>query len=750
MKSKGLTTTQLKLIAIMAMVVDHVVWGFVDLFSVTGQIMHTIGRLTIPIMCFFIAEGYRKTTNLKSYLSRIASFAMISIIPFYLFFGEEYGYRQNFIFDLFLALLVLVIADSKKLSKPMKIVLGTTVTIISAVVGGWPVFPILLVLIFFYGKSFKQKCLLVSGTVLLVEGTTIVAILLNNQYHFMGYDWVWYQWLYFLGFILPLPLLAKYNGIKGKYPISRSFFFLFYPAHFVVLYEIKMLVLGELQVAYITMNVAALIIAIYILFRLISKRPSKPLIICILLCISAIMYIFGFVLEVSSASVDFVHAAVALEYFGECFVFIFFLFFICAFCQIKVPNFVSAALVLFSTVIVWLVITASSNGIFYKHIGMDYSGPFHKIDLTYGPGFYIFIAYMILVCGGSFIITLINIKKRQGIERKRLLMVMFAILCPWLAFLALGTGITNGYEVSAIGMVGAIGFICRALFSYGYFDSMQLAVDNALHRIGDGILVVDLSEKVVYSNDSMNVLFPGIRLERTAELVPELIPYLAKESNQYVANGRTFDVIYEDLIERDTVQGHMLTFKDMTEHYQHLAEAERFAHTDVLTGLYNRSFFSELVAKHFDSSKAGTLLMFDIDNFKMVNDRFGHGVGDDILKLLAKTITREADGIHLGCRVGGDEFMLFLKDVTSNNDISAICQSLIDNFAAGLNTEHPEVTTSISIGAYTTVLGDKTATSATTGGAIPGSELFTNAYKKADEVLYTAKHAGKATFRIYE
>lgn len=58
---KGLSRTQLKLIAICAMVCDHVAWGFLDFMTPLAQMMHVIGRLTIPIMCFFIAEGFRHT-----------------------------------------------------------------------------------------------------------------------------------------------------------------------------------------------------------------------------------------------------------------------------------------------------------------------------------------------------------------------------------------------------------------------------------------------------------------------------------------------------------------------------------------------------------------------------------------------------------------------------------------------------------------------------------------------------------------
>ena len=107
MSKLSLNRTQLKFIAIVSMVIDHIAWGFVDFYSPLGQILHVCGRLTVPIMCFFIAEGFRKTKDLKRYIFRMASFAAISIIPFYLFFHEEYDYRQNIIFDLLLGLLLL-------------------------------------------------------------------------------------------------------------------------------------------------------------------------------------------------------------------------------------------------------------------------------------------------------------------------------------------------------------------------------------------------------------------------------------------------------------------------------------------------------------------------------------------------------------------------------------------------------------------------------------------------------------------
>ncbi len=65
-ENRPLTANVLKYIAIAAMLIDHIAWSFVSDYSVLGQIMHVIGRLTAPIMCYFIAEGYYYTRNVKS------------------------------------------------------------------------------------------------------------------------------------------------------------------------------------------------------------------------------------------------------------------------------------------------------------------------------------------------------------------------------------------------------------------------------------------------------------------------------------------------------------------------------------------------------------------------------------------------------------------------------------------------------------------------------------------------------------
>ena len=398
---KSLNRTQLKLIAICAMVCDHVAWGFVEFWSPLGQIMHVIGRLTIPIMCFFIAEGFRKTSSVKEYIKRMMLFSVVAMLPFYLFFHELYEYRQNIIFDLLLGLLLLATLENKRFKIWQKVILAAGLFGISATIGGWIIMPMLYILVFYYVKDFKKQTAWFCGLTILLEVFLIVAVELNRIWHFSHYDWPWYDKLYFLGFMIPLLLIKRYNGEKGKNIGGRYFFYLFYPGHFLVLAGIKWLLVGvTVYDIYVGLHVLALVVCLVILIKVFWARPSRGQIGTLLLVLAGCIYTFGFLLEITSGNVGGFYAATVTQYFGECLLMVGFTTFVAEMCHKAVPAFIYALEWLAGIIIMWLLFTTRENHYFYTYIGIDESGPFPRQVLEYGWGFVLFVAYMVLVCVG--------------------------------------------------------------------------------------------------------------------------------------------------------------------------------------------------------------------------------------------------------------------------------------------------------------------------------------------------------------
>ena len=161
-------------------------------------------------------------------------------------------------------------------------------------------------------------------------------------------------------------------------------------------------------------------------------------------------------------------------------------------------------------------------------------------------------------------------------------------------------------------------------------------------------------------------------------------------------------------------------------------EVERLAVTDGLTGLYNRRHFMKLAQIEF--VRAGryrrelAAMLFDIDNFKQVNDRFGHPVGDQVLALVAQTCQAELREADLICRYGGEEFIAFLVE-TAPSAAKKVGERLRQKVESlKIPTEKGEVSVTISVG----IAGLNELT--------PNLDTLIN---RADQAMYIAKHKGR-------
>ncbi len=731
---KGLNRTHLKLIAICAMVCDHTAWGFVEFMSPLGQVMHVIGRLTIPIMCFFIAEGFRHTSDRKGYILRMALFSVIAMLPFYLFFGELYDYRQNIIFDLLLGLLLLAVLENEKFKLWQKILLSALLFVISATIGGWVIMPMLYILVFYYVKGFKAQAKWVCALTVILQVFLIVAVELNRIWHFSKYDWPWYDKLYLLGFMIPLVLLKFYNGEKGKDVFGRYFFYLFYPAHFLVLATIRVLINGctPYQI-YVALHILVLLVCLAVLILAICAKTSRGQTATIVLVTSGCIYTFGFLVEITSGNVGGYYAATLTQYFGECLLMIGFTMFVAEMCHRTIPPVVYALEALCGILIMWMLFTTRDNKFFYTFIGINEEGPFPRLVLEYGWGFYLFVLYMVVVCVGCVTMCIIGIVKSNGAERKRMLCTVMAVLCPWLPNLIRSTGITRGYEIPCLGIMGAFVLVGLALTRYGYFDSIALAGENALSHGQEGIMVINNNHIISYFNKRMEEIFGKFALKQNAYKNETIASIFEGRIKTLKIGDKIYEMRVEPLSEGGYVQGRMLWVLDITEHHDMLTRISDMAHKDALTNVYNRRYFITLLEEFLESGGSGSLFMLDLNNFKQINDRYGHLAGDDILVKFGEVLLSLGDEI-ISCRVGGDEFCLFYKEAIDVKELEIMADRIVSDYKKITTEEKYADLIDVSMGI---------------ARILETSERnFEKLYSNADKALYVAKNRSKEAWYI--
>ena len=159
------------------------------------------------------------------------------------------------------------------------------------------------------------------------------------------------------------------------------------------------------------------------------------------------------------------------------------------------------------------------------------------------------------------------------------------------------------------------------------------------------------------------------------------------------------------------------------------AELDHLAHHDHLTELPTRAKFFRTLSGALAAQTTGTiaLLNVDLDEFKQVNDRYGHGAGDELLLAVAARLAEIADGRGLAGRFGGDEFALLLTELTDADAAAEIARQLSTRLAEPVRLTAATVTVGASIGIAVAEPG------------ITVAELT----RRADVAMYAAKAAGK-------
>jgi diguanylate cyclase (GGDEF)-like protein/PAS domain S-box-containing protein len=210
------------------------------------------------------------------------------------------------------------------------------------------------------------------------------------------------------------------------------------------------------------------------------------------------------------------------------------------------------------------------------------------------------------------------------------------------------------------------------------------------------------------------------------------IPFLRGDGER-----RWASVSASPLFVEDAYVGSLMMISDVTERRQNQAELERLALYDDLTGLPNRALLRDRLTQALSSRQAEqfvAVLFIDLDDFKAVNDSYGHAAGDEVLRLVAqrfRAVVREGDTL---ARFAGDEFVLTCPEVEGEIEVNELAQRVLETLAAPLHVEGHALRLNASIGV------------AMRRPPVDGAQLV----RDADLALFEAKKLGRGRHVMFD
>lgn len=284
-------------------------------------------------------------------------------------------------------------------------------------------------------------------------------------------------------------------------------------------------------------------------------------------------------------------------------------------------------------------------------------------------------------------------------------------------------------------------------------------ITNSLHKLGHEVTSVSSGEEAIkeFQNNPpdlviLDVTMPGMNGFECARQIRHLTPddwfpiifLSASVNDQSIAQG--IDAGGDDYLTKPysdiTLQAKIKAMQRIAEMRQQLLhktnELKHISTTDILTGLFNRFHFEIILRKRMAAAARHHynigILFIDLDYFKTINDTFGHGIGDLLLKEVAFRLqnkTRIDDAI---CRIGGDEFVVILNNVENLHAAGEVAQKIIDELSKEyiINGNTIRISASIGVTCYPEQPGE------------PATVI-----QNADIAMYAAKELGKNNFQFY-
>ncbi|MEQ8692830.1 MAG: diguanylate cyclase [Pseudomonadales bacterium] len=376
------------------------------------------------------------------------------------------------------------------------------------------------------------------------------------------------------------------------------------------------------------------------------------------------------------------------------------------------------------------------------------SGGHVGLVTTHGPWFYVHAVYsyaIILIATSILSFSLIQFHQHAKAMLAAIAAPMIGMLANLFSLSPLNP--SPWMDLTTLGFFAGVVVLHRGILQHGLLNRMPVERDQVVEQLRDPVLVITHRGTIVDANIAALQAWSDKELSLLDTSINELLDHFTLanlveriDNPEVTIEESVYEVGSTPLDSKNPHSDIALVFRDVTERRrseQRLRELtdelERMAHTDSLTNMFNRRYFMQRLNEEFERVRRHdstlSVLIFDLDHFKNVNDTYGHDIGDAVLVAVSSVANRIKRVTDVACRLGGEEFALLLPETDKAGAIK-----MAHRLRQGIET-YP----------YAELIKKPLQVTASVGAATitRTSREPENILKVADRALYDAKNGGR-------
>jgi diguanylate cyclase (GGDEF)-like protein len=495
------------------------------------------------------------------------------------------------------------------------------------------------------------------------------------------------------------------------------------------------------------------LLAVYA-FRFRTTPSAGPLGWMMLACS---LYSLGYAFELASSTLQNMLFWSRVQYLGISFIPALWLLFILTYCgrETWLTPVTKAVLLSLSGLTLIFHWTNPLHHLYYARESVDNAGPFPVLAFVKGPWYWVHQAYTNFALLAGAILLLRQYLRSSPAYRPQTLLVLIGSIVPWGVYLIYLAGLSPLHmDLSPFGLAVAGPLFAWGILRFRLLDLVPIAKESVFAGMGDGAIVVDLQNRLADFNPAAEHLFPMLSRRavgqplREAMAGPEALDELLKEGGPpevEIEVGRDESRRYyqarlsEVRTRTGKIRGKTILFTETTSQVLLLQKLQTLASVDDLTGAYNRRHFLDLgrneAARAVRYGRALSVIILDLDHFKLVNDTWGHEAGDSVLKEASLVLKKGLRGSDFLGRHGGEEFAVLLPETPPDQAVLV---------AERLRTMIAQAPILIPGGMSVTL----TASFGVSGKERLTEETINFLIRAADHAMYEAKAGGRNCVRL--